>query len=109
MRPNFIQLLTPGTAYTGGRAFFIENDSLTEVIADIDPEEDPTAPPESLVYAMQIFFLGVVKGMRNREGKKRSMMIHPSQLTYTHADYFRFATNIQNHFVEIFHRHQIVR
>lgn len=101
LSPNFIKLLTPGPGYTGGRTFFVERPELTEVIPDINPEEDPTAPPASLIEAMQVFFLGVVKGMRNREGRKRSMMIHPSQLTYTHADYFRFATNIQNHFVEV--------
>lgn len=101
LSPNFIKLLTPGPGYTGGRTFFVERPELTEVIPDIDPEEDPTAPPASLISAMQVFFLGVVKGMRNREGKKRSMMIHPSQLTYTHADYFRFVVNIQNHFVEV--------
>jgi len=101
LSPNFIKLLTPGPGYTGGRTFFVERPELTEVIPDIDPEEDPTAPPTSLIEAMQVFFLGVVKGMRNREGRKRSMMIHPSQLTYTHADYFRFVTNIQNHFVEV--------
>ncbi len=101
LSPNFIKLLTPGPVYTGGRTFFVERPELTEVIPDIDPEEDPTAPPASLIEAMQVFFLGVVKGMRNREGRKRSMMIHPSQLTYTHADYFRFVTNIQNHFVEV--------
>lgn len=101
LSPNFIQLLTPGPGYTGGRTFFVERPELTEVIPDIDPEEDPTAPPASLISAMQVFFLGVVKGMRNREGRKRSMMIHPSQLTYTHADYFRFVVNIQNHFVDV--------
>jgi len=101
LSPNFLKLLTPGPGYTGGRTFFVERPELTEVIPDIDPEEDPTAPPASLISAMQVFFLGVVKGMRNREGKKRSMMIHPSQLTYTHADYFRFVVNIQNHFVEV--------
>lgn len=101
LSPNFIKLLTPGPGYTGGRTFFVERPELTEVIPDIDPEEDPTAPPVSLISAMQVFFLGVVKGMRNREGRKRSMMIHPSQLTYTHADYFRFVVNIQNHFVDV--------
>lgn len=101
LSPNFIKLLTPGPSYTGGRTFFVERPELTEVIPDIDPEEDPSIPPASLISAMQVFFLGVVKGMRNREGKKRSMMIHPSQLTYTHADYFRFVVNIQNHFVEV--------
>ena len=101
LSPNFIQLLTPGPGYTRGRTFFIERPELTEVIADIDEEEGPASPPESLILALQIFFLGVVKGTRNREGRKRSMMIHPSQLTYTHADYFRFVTNIKNHFINI--------
>lgn len=101
LSPNFIQLLTPGPAYTGGKTFFIDMPQLTEVIPDIDPNQDPTSPPQSLIYALQIFYLGVVKGLRNREGKKRSMMIHPSQLTFTHAEYFRFVINLQNHFIEI--------
>lgn len=101
LSPNFIQLLTPGPGYTGGKIFFIKRRDLVNVIDDIDPHEDLKAPPNSLVYAMQLFYLGVVKGMKNKEGKKRSMMIHPSQFTYTHAEYFRFAINIKNHFVEI--------
>lgn len=101
LSPNFIQLLTPGPGYTGGQTFFVNHTELTHIIPDIDPEEYPTNPPPSLVYAMQIFFLGVVKGMKNKEGKKRSMMIHPSQLTYTHADYFRFVNALKNHFVSI--------
>lgn len=101
LSPNFIKLLTPGPGYTGGKVFFTDRAELTEVINDIDPDAWPSEPPESLIYAMQIFFLGVVKGMRAKEGKKRSMMIHPSQLTFTHADYFRFATGIKKHFVEL--------
>ncbi len=101
LSPNFIQLLTPGPGYTGGHTFFVDRPELTQVINDIDSEEGPLTPPESLIFALQIFFLGVVKGKRNKDGKKRSMMIHPSQLTYTHNDYFQFVTNIKNHFVEL--------
>jgi hypothetical protein len=101
LSPNFIQLLTPGTGYAGGSTFFQDNPLLTNDIDDINPDEDPFEPPTSLVYAMQIFFLGVVKGSPNKEGNKRSMMIHPSQLTYTHGDYYRFATSIKRHFVEV--------
>lgn len=101
LSPNFIKLLTPGPGYTGGRTFFIDRPELTQIINDIDPTDPPAAPPDSLIYALQVFFLGVAKGSRNREGKKRSMMIHPSQLTFTHADYFRFVTNIKSHFVDI--------
>lgn len=101
LSPNFIKLLTPGNGYTGGRTFFIDRPELTQIIPDLDPTDPPTVPPESLIYAMQIFYLGVSKGARNKEGKKRSMMIHPSQLTFTHTDYFRFVTNIKTHFVGI--------
>jgi len=101
LSPNFIQLLTPGPEYTGGRTFFEDRQELVRVINDIDPESDLSSPPRSLLYALQIFFLGVVKGTRTKEGKKRSMMIHPSQLTYTHTDYFRFVSTIKYNYVEI--------
>jgi hypothetical protein len=101
LSPKFIQLLTPGSGYTGGATFFIDRSELTEVIDDINPNQFPNQPPQSLIKAMMVFFLGVVKGKRLREGKNRSMMIHPSQLTFTHTEYSRFVTNIKNHFVEI--------
>ena len=100
LSPNFIQLLTPGPGYTGGQTFFLERPELSSIIDDIEPDEDLSVPPQSLVYAMKIFFLGVVKGKPTREGKNRSMMIHPSQYTYTHADYFTFVSNIKNSFVD---------
>lgn len=101
LSPKFIQLLTPGQGYTGGKLFFEDRPQTTEVIIDIDPHQFPNIPPQSLISAMMLFFLGVVKGKPLREGKNRSMMIHPSQLTFTHAEYARFVTNIKNHFIEV--------
>jgi hypothetical protein len=101
LSPKFIQLLTPGQGYTGGKLFFEDRPQTTEVIDDIDPHQFPNIPPQSLISAMMLFFLGVVKGKPLREGKNRSMMIHPSQLTFTHAEYARFVTNIKNHFIEV--------
>ncbi len=100
LSPNFIQLLTPGSAYTGGRTFFENESELTEIITDIDPHNS-NEPPQSLIRAMQIFYLGVAKGKPNREGKNRSMMIHPSQLTFTHYDYARFVNTIKTNFLDI--------
>ena len=71
LSPNFIQLLTPGPDYTGGQTFFKSNDNLINVIDDLDSTADLTAPPPSLIYALQIFFLGVAKGAKNKDGKKR--------------------------------------
>lgn len=101
LSPNFIQLLTAGPDYAGGRSFFTENNNLVRIIDDIDPQHDLQSPPASLRYALQVFFLGVVKGQPNREGKNRSMMIHPSKLTYTHSDYYRFVKTIQQSFYDV--------
>ncbi len=101
LSPKFIQLLTPGQDYIGGRTFFEDREELTEVIDDINPNQFPNTAPQSLINAMMLFFLGVVKGKPLREGKNRSMMIHPSQLTFTHAEYARFVTNIKNHFIDV--------
>jgi Z1 domain len=101
LSPKFIQLLTPGQGYTGGRTFFVERSELTEVIDDINPHQFPDVPPQSLINAMMLFFLGVVKGKPMREGKNRSMMIHPSQLTFTHTEYARFVSSIKNHFIDV--------
>lgn len=102
LSPNFIQILTPGKEYTGGRAFFKNTTHLVEVIDDIDPDQDPVTPPQSLQHALKLFYLGVVKGIKNgREGKNRSMMIHPSQRTYTHNDYGRFVTQLRQNFLDL--------
>lgn len=46
-------------------------------------------PPESLLDAMRVFFLGVAAGLRLRgEPRNRSMMVHPSVRTLQHEDYF---------------------
>lgn len=99
LSPNFIQLLTPGEDYTGGRVFFDERPELVVTIEDID--EHPNSPPESLLRAMKIFFLGVAKGRPDREFGNRCMMVHPSQLTHTHDDYFTWVTEIKTNWVDI--------
>ncbi len=101
LSPNFIQLLTPGPDYTGGKTFFFEETDLVKVINDINPQEDLVTAPPSLRYALQVFFLGDVKGKPKREHKNRSMMIHPSKLTYTHTDYHRFVRSIQQQFCDV--------
>jgi len=101
LSPNFIQLLTPGPEYTGGKTFFIDNKNLVEIINDIDPNIETDMPPESLIKAMQVFFLGVLVGWKNKDGGKRSMMIHPSQYTYSHTEYLRFVSNIKRSFIDI--------
>lgn len=93
LSPNFIKLLTPGTEYTGGIQFFREN---PHIIEEIPLNDIPTAsiplyePPESLIRAVQIFFLGVVAGEIQRDQQNRSMIVHPSRLQEDHGIYFNW-------------------
>ncbi len=90
LSPNFIKLLTPGDDYTGGIEFFEETPSL---IAEIPASELQTPnhplhePPNSLITALRIFFLGVVAGELLKDQRNRSMLIHPSRLQ---GDQFQF-------------------
>jgi hypothetical protein len=102
LSPNFIKLLTPGDAYTGGQTFLIENHTLVREIPleDIATDEEPLeTPPQSLIYAMQLFFLGVAAGKVLRDTNNRSMMIHPSRLQLDQRLYFDWANNIRERFV----------
>ncbi|HNP77769.1 MAG: Z1 domain-containing protein [Cyclobacteriaceae bacterium] len=97
LSPNFIKLLTPGDDYTGGNTFFIQNPHLVREIpiAQIPTNNNPlNEPPESLLYALQIFFLGVVIGEIRRDQRNRSMMVHPSRLTDSQNIFFRWIRNI---------------
>jgi hypothetical protein len=97
LSPNFIKLLTPGAGYTGGDAFFIQNPHL---INRIPTNEIPTnqnilhEPPESLLYALKIFFLGVVSGDIKKDQRNRSMMVHPSRLTDSQNVFFNWIRNV---------------
>lgn len=97
LSPNFIKLLTPGQGYTGGSTFFLEHPELVRPIpASQIPSNQVTLsePPESLLYALRIFFLGVVAGKRKNDQRNRSMMVHPSRLTDSQAMYLRWIQNI---------------
>ncbi len=105
LSPNFVALLTPGPAYTGGKTFFEKDFRLIRPIHESEvPSKDQelTEPsPESLLEAMRIFFLGVAAGLKSGEdgkkGKNRSMMVHPHKETEQHANYGRWVRTIQKH------------
>lgn len=96
LNPDFAELVTPGDAYTGGRAFFL---GAPELIADIPAREVPTprnvvsSPPKSLLRALRCFLLVAAqhsltreKGMKAKD-RNRSMMVHPSISTTSHKVY----------------------
>jgi hypothetical protein len=103
LSPNFIQLLTPGEKYTGGRTFCQENHFIirdipySEIYGDDNTFQEA---PDTLQEAMRIFFLSVTSGylLGNKKGnpKNRSMMVHPSRLVEEHDIYYDWVTHIKS-------------
>lgn len=96
LSPSFVEVLEPGTGYVGGQAFFNHNNQLVRVIGpeDISTDDNPLVdPPEPLREALRIFLLGVAAGLvegQSSRNPRRSMLVHPSQRTNSHADYWRW-------------------
>ncbi len=92
LSPTFIEILTPGDSYTGGRTFFSSEKGLIKIIPQSDLaqiEVQDSVPPESLMIALRQFFLGVALGLVNNEddesGNNRSLMVHPASATNSHT------------------------
>lgn len=103
LSPNFIKLLTPGDEYTGGIQFFRENSNL---ICEIPLSNIPNTnqqlhePPDSLLDALRIFYLGVVAGtilesFRQPSQRNRSMLVHPSRLQGDHTTFYGWVNTIK--------------
>lgn len=93
LNASFAELVTPGDAYTGGKAFFGKN---TQLIKEISPDEVPgpentlSASPKSLLSALRYFLLASAHHSLTRVRKKdrnRSMMVHPAMQTSSHKLY----------------------
>lgn len=102
LSPNFIKLLTPGEDYTGGITFFKDNPNLILEIPSSDlPSSQPLhEPPNSLLLALKIYYLGVVAGnilqsYRDSGQRNRSMLIHPSRLQGDHTTFYGWVNDIK--------------
>jgi hypothetical protein len=106
LSPRFAAILTPGPAYTGGKVFFEQDFRLIRRIrsSELPTKDCPlTEPPDSLLEAMRVFFLGVAAGLKNGEGEEgnRSMMVHPSKETMLHADYALWVQQTQKYWAKL--------
>ena len=105
LSPNFVKALSPGEAYKGGKAFFLDGLSQIRTIpeSDIPTKDLPLdAPPHSLLEAMRIFFLGVSAGIiLDRSEGNRSMMVHPSRETIGHSQYYNWIETVRKNWLEI--------
>ena len=106
LSPNFVKVLSPGESYQGGKAFFQngQNHICTIPSDEIPTKDQPLdAPPESLLEAMRIFFLGVSAGIildRGTDRHYRSMMVHPSYKTIEHRQYYNWICSIRTNWLE---------
>ena len=57
----------------------------------------PLEPPQSLLRAMMVFFIGVAAGRLEAIQTHRSMLIHPSKATATHRQYLDWANGLMAH------------
>jgi len=98
LSPNFVEVLTPGEAYVGGRDFFGNNQNLVRTIppADVPTNANPLPePPDSLLEALRIFMVGVAVGlMQGGNRGNRSMLVHPSHRTAQHQEYYNWVRDI---------------
>ncbi len=101
---RFVQVLTTGTDYTGGTQFFEHDPSLIRTIPgdQIPARDNPMRePPESLLDAVRVFFIGVAAGIvfgprSQGSSQNRSMLVHPSQLTAQHAAFFQWVQTLKS-------------
>jgi len=93
---DFAELVSPGEGYVGGQTFFRDRlQELVSVIPDadiVDPKNLPLAPPDSLIAALQVFFVGVAAAYVQAGSPigHRSMLVHPHQRRDVHNAYLRW-------------------
>ncbi|MFZ0927850.1 MAG: Z1 domain-containing protein [Syntrophobacteraceae bacterium] len=101
---DFAELVTPGEGYIGGQEFFRDPAAHIEIIpqSEIYPDGHlPVEPPESLLRAMQTYFVGVAAGRLGPMQEHRSMLIHPSKATTTHRQYYNWATGLKSNWHKV--------
>lgn len=106
LSPKFAEVLTPGQGYTGGKQFFVDSPNLIKTIPDNEipsKKEALCGPPESLMYAMQLYFLGVASGLVLKKSGKgnRSMLVHPSRKVVNHHEFYRWIEKTRKRWQQI--------
>jgi Z1 domain len=94
LSPDFVHVLEPGAGYVGGEVFFAPNSPYVSVIPanDIPPTNAlPVDPPDSLLKALRIFFVGLAASIISKSGR-RSMLIHPARERRVHQASVQWAT-----------------
>jgi hypothetical protein len=92
LAPKFAELLAPGSGYTGGRTFFLdERDAIVRHVSDDEAEEtSPNSLPTGLRTALETFLVGAAHHKAEPDLKAGvSMLIHTSGLKADHQQISR--------------------
>ncbi|ENO84194.1 hypothetical protein C666_17770 [Thauera linaloolentis 47Lol = DSM 12138] len=101
LNPEFSELVTPGDAYTGGKAFFKQNTDLVKVIPTAQVPSATvrlTGAPKTLLQAFRTFLLAAAHHQLTRtvgKDRNRTMMVHPAVLTTSHTMYKNWVETAQ--------------
>jgi hypothetical protein len=101
LSPDFVHVLEPGKGYVGGAAFFAPNSPYIKIIPPQDLLQSnalPTDPPESLLEAMRVYFVGLAVSLISKSGR-RSMLIHPARERIVHQSAVEWATAAKDEWV----------
>ncbi|MBN9504741.1 MAG: hypothetical protein J0I69_01840 [Altererythrobacter sp.] len=108
LSPDFGRVLTPGSQYVGGRDFFVDGaDRYVELIPTSevpDRFDPPVEPPATLLAALRDFIVGVAIGLleeEDRNGRNRSMMIHPAVPKDEHLMFARWVRQAKEQWLSI--------
>lgn len=95
LRPSFVCTVSPGKNYVGGKDFFpktgpeVSENPLVRIVPQHDSELEEM--PADLINALMVFIVGkTVEYFKKGDEFKpfRSMLVHPSHLTFDHYQYF---------------------
>lgn len=105
LSPKFHEVLTPGKNYTGGKTFFIDNPDLIVKIPGNEvfhyKKNNLSECPDSLITALQIFFLGVTLYVNIFEKVDfLSMMIHADRQQDASRKFFIWVKKFVNNWSE---------
>ncbi|WP_454722692.1 Z1 domain-containing protein [Delftia acidovorans] len=101
LSPEFSELVTPGDAYTGGKAFFKQNPDLVKVIPTVQVPSATVrlaSAPKTLLQAFRTFLLAAAHHQLTRtlgKDRNRTMMVHPAVLTASHTMYKNWVETAQ--------------
>ena len=111
LSPKFGWVLAAGDGYSGGETFFRKDDGvLVRIIPDLDlraiNDESDGGPPESLLEALRVFYVGVAiqavhRGLCEPTQRYRSMLVHPSMLKIDHLRFKRWVEGASQSWIEL--------